>query len=87
MAFSWGVYLLPWMRCRINEIGVTIARKVAITLLVVWVQHGIYGADRDMDETAEKTARIHMMISHLLRVNTFTDEQMCLLKAGFGINA
>ena len=55
--------------------------------LVVWAQHGIYGAGKDLDETfglietAEKAAEIYMKIAHLPQVNTITDDQMHRLEA------
>lgn len=61
--------------------------------LVVWAQHGIYGAGKELDETfglietAEKAAEIYLKIAHLPLVNTITDEQMHLLEARFGITA
>ena len=60
---------------------------------MVWSQHGIYGAGKDLDETfglietAEKAAEIYMKIAHLPRINTITDEQMHQLEKRFGIKA
>ena len=59
--------------------------------LVVWSQHGIYGAGRDLDETfglietAEKAAEIYMKIAHLPLVNTITDVQLHLMEERFGV--
>ena len=67
--------------------------KPELLELVVWSQHGIYGAGKDLDgtfgliETAEKGAEIYMKIAHLPRLNTITDEQMHLLEGRFGIKA
>ena len=61
--------------------------------LVVWAQHGIYGAGKDLDETfglietAEKAAEIYMKIAHLPLVNTITDDEMHQLEAHFGVKA
>jgi rhamnulose-1-phosphate aldolase len=91
VVFPDGVNVLPWMLCGTNDIGVATAEKMATARLVVWAQHGIYGAGRDLDETfglietAEKAAEIYMKIAHLPRVNTITDEQMHLLEARFGV--
>ena len=47
---------------RTNEIGQATAEKMKTARLVVWAQHGIYGAGKDLDETfglietAEKAA-------------------------------
>ena len=93
VVFPDGVNVLPWMLCGTNEIGVATAEKMQTARLVVWAQHGIYGAGKDLDETfglietAEKAAEIYMMIAHLPLVNTITDEQMHQLEGRFGIKA
>ena len=91
MVFPDGVNVLPWMVCGTNEIGEATAEKMATARLVVWAQHGIYGAGADLDETfglietAEKGAEIYMKIAHLPRLNTITDEQLHLLEERFGV--
>ena len=93
VVFPEGVNVLPWMLCGTNEIGEATAEKMQTARLVVWSQHGIYGAGKDLDETfglietAEKAAEIYMKIAHLPRLNTITDEQMHLLEKRFGIKA
>ncbi|MBQ7460418.1 MAG: rhamnulose-1-phosphate aldolase [Oscillospiraceae bacterium] len=93
LVFPDGVNVLPWMLCGTNEIGEATAEKMKTARLVVWAQHGIYGAGRDMDETfglietAEKAAEIYLKIAHLPLVNTITDEQLHLLEARFGVKA
>ena len=93
VVFPDGVNVLPWMLCGTNEIGEATAEKMQTARLVVWAQHGIYGAGKDLDETfglietAEKAAEIYMKIAHLPRVNTITDEQMHLLEKRFGVQA
>ncbi|MBQ2201690.1 MAG: rhamnulose-1-phosphate aldolase [Clostridia bacterium] len=93
VVFPDGVNVLPWMLCGTNEIGEATAKKIETARLVVWAQHGIYGAGRDLDETfglietAEKAAEIYMKIAHLPLKNTITDEQMHLLEAHFGVKA
>ncbi len=91
VVFPDGVNVLPWMLCGTNEIGEATAEKMATARLVVWAQHGIYGAGKDLDETfglietAEKAAEIYMAIAHLPLVNTITDDQMWLLADRFQI--
>ena len=91
VVFPDGVNVLPWMLCGTNEIGEVTAEKMETARLVIWAQHGIYGAGKDLDETfglietAEKAAEIYMKIAHLPRVNTITDEQMHLLEQRFGV--
>lgn len=93
VVFPDGVNVLPWMLCGTNEIGIATAEKMQTARLVVWSQHGIYGAGKDLDETfglietAEKAAEIYMKIAHLPLVNSITDEQMHLLEQRFGVKA
>lgn len=93
VVFPEGVNVLPWMLCGTNEIGQATAEQMGTARLVVWSQHGIYGAGKDLDETfglietAEKAAEIYMKIAHLPRVNTITDEQLHLMEGRFGIKA
>ena len=88
-----GVNVLPWMLCGTNEIGEATAKKMETARLVVWAQHGIYGAGKDLDETfglietAEKAAEIWLKIAHLPILNTITDEQMHLLEQRFHVAA
>ncbi|MCF0129257.1 MAG: rhamnulose-1-phosphate aldolase [Pseudobutyrivibrio sp.] len=93
VVFPDGVNVLPWMLCGTNEIGEATAKKMATSRLVVWSQHGIYGAGKDLDETfglietAEKAAEIYLKIAHLPLVNTITDDQMHQLEKRFGVKA
>ncbi len=93
VVFPDGVNVLPWMLCGTNEIGEATAEKMRTARLVVWSQHGIYGAGKDLDETfglietAEKAAEIYMKIAHLPLKNTITDAQMHLLEGRFGVKA
>lgn len=91
VVFPDGVNVLPWMLCGTNEIGEATAEKMRTARLVVWAQHGIYGAGADLDETfglietAEKGAEIYMKIAHLPRINTITDAQLHQLEERFGV--
>ncbi len=82
VVFPDGVNVLPWMICGTNEIGEATAEKMKTARLVVWAQHGIYGAGRDLDETfglietAEKGAEVYMKIAHLPWKQTITDPDM-----------
>ena len=93
VVFPDGVNVLPWMLCGTNEIGEATAEKMKTARLVVWAQHGIYGAGRDMDETfglietAEKAAEVYMKIAHLPILNTISDDQMHLLEKRFSVKA
>ncbi len=91
VVFPDGVNVLPWMLCGTNAIGAATANKMLTSRLVVWAQHGIYGAGKDLDETfglietAEKAAEIYMKIAHLPLLNTIADDQMWLLADRFQI--
>ena len=93
VVFPDGVNVLPWMLCGTNEIGEATAEKMKTARLVVWAQHGIYGAGKDLDETfglietAEKAAEIYLKIAHLPLKQTITDAQMHLLEERFGVKA
>ncbi len=93
VVFPDGVGVLPWMLCGTNEIGMATAEKMQDSRLVVWAQHGIYGAGADLDETfglietAEKAAEIYMKVAHLPILNTITDQQLHQLEAHFGVKA
>jgi len=93
MVFPDGVNVLPWMLCGTNEIGEATAEKMRSARLVVWAQHGIYGAGRSLDETfglietAEKGAEIYMKIAHLPWKQTITDEQLHMIARRYGVTA
>ena len=93
VVFPDGVNVLPWMLCGTNEIRQATAEKMKTARLVVWAQHGIYGAGRDLYETfglietAEKAAQIYMLTAHLPRLNTLSDEQLHQLETHFGVRA
>ena len=93
IVFPDGVNVLPWMLCGTNEIGLATAEKMRTARLVVWAQHGLYGAGADLDEafglieTAEKAAEIYIKVAHLPIINTITDEQMHQLEGRFNVKA
>lgn len=93
MVFPDGVGVLPWMVCGTNEIGAATAEKMKSVRLVIWAQHGIYGAGRDLDETfglietAEKAAEVYMKIAHMPWKQTITDAQLRQLAAHCGVAA
>ncbi len=79
IVFPDGVGVLPCMICGTNEIGLATAEKMKNHRLVVWTNHGIYGAGKTLDEafglieTVEKTAQIYMLaLGHI--VNVIPDE-------------
>lgn len=94
VVFPEGVSIIPWMVPGSNEIGIATAAKMKETRLVVWPQHGIYGAGRDMDETfglietAEKAAEVYTYVQAQGGVKqTLEDENLKLLADAFGVTA
>ena len=91
IVFPEGIGVLPWMLCGTNEIGLATAEKMKTTRLVVWAQHGIYGAGRDLDEafglieTAEKAAEVYMKIAHLPILHTIDDDGLRQLANRYGV--
>jgi len=91
VVFPDGVNVLPWMLCGTNEIGEATAEKMKTARLVVWSQHGIYGAGKDLDETfglietAEKAAEIYMKIACLPLKTTISDGQLRQLADHFRV--
>ena len=79
VVFPDGVGVLPYMLCGTNSIGEATAEKMKDFRLVVWTNHGIYGAGKTMDEafglieTVEKTAQIYMLTLGKV-VNVIPDE-------------
>lgn len=82
VVFPDGVGMLPWMVCGTNEIGIATAEKMKEYRLVVWTNHGIYGAGKDLDETfglietVEKTAQIYMLAKSVGIVNVISDSDL-----------
>ncbi len=93
VVFPDGINVLPWMLCGTEEIGAATAEKMRTARIVVWAQHGIYGAGRSLDEayglieTAEKAAEVYMKIAHLPVLNTITDDGLRQLEAHYGVKA
>ncbi len=89
--FPEGVNVLPWMVCGTNEIGEATAEKMKTARLVVWAQHGVYGAGRDLDEafglieTAEKAAEVYLKIAHLPWKQTLGTAELRQIEARFGV--
>ena len=91
VVFPDGVGVLPWMVCGGDLIGRATADKMRDYRLVVWAQHGIFGAGDSLDEalglieTAEKAAEIYMKISGLPLRQSITDAQLRELADAFQV--
>ena len=84
--------IIPWLVPGTNEIGVATAEKMKESRLVLWPQHGIYGAGRDMDEvfglieTAEKAAEVYTYVCAQGGVRqTISDADLWRLAEAFGV--
>ncbi len=90
VVFPDGIGVLPWMLCGTDEIGYKTAEKMREFRIVVWAQHGIFGAGNDLDEafglveTVEKSAEIYLKIMDKPILQTITDEQLKIIADGFG---
>lgn len=92
VVFPEGVSVIPWLVPGTNEIGIATAEKMKDTRLVLWPQHGVYGAGCDMDEvfglieTAEKAAQIYTHVCAQGGIKqTISDENLWLLADAFGV--
>lgn len=92
VVFPEGVSIIPWLVPGTNEIGEATAAKMKETCLVMWPQHGVYGAGKDMDEvfglieTAEKAAQVYTYVQAQGGVKqTISDENLWKLADAFGV--
>lgn len=92
VVFPDGVSIIPWIVPGTNEIGEATANKMRETRLVMWPQHGVYGAGKDMDEvfglieTAEKAAQVYTYVQAQGGVKqTITDENLWKLAHAFNV--
>lgn len=92
VVFPEGVSIIPWIVPGTNEIGEATAAKMKETRLVMWPQHGIYGAGKDMDEvfglieTAEKAAEVYTYVQAQGGVKqTISDTNLWALADSFGV--
>ncbi len=91
VVFPDGVGMLPWMVCGTNEIGQATAEKMRSYRIVIWTNHGIYGAGKDIDETfglietVEKTAQIYMLTEGKTRLNLISDDDLKAIAAYFKV--
>lgn len=93
VVFPDGVGIIPWIVPGTNEIGHITATKMAEHRVVIWPQHGIFGAGTTMDETfglletIEKAAQIYMLISaHQGGIKqSIGDQELLDLATRFGV--
>lgn len=87
-----GISIIPWMVPGTKEIGEATARKMKETRLVIWPQHGVYGAGKDIDEafglieTAEKAAEVYTYVNAQGKIiQSITDENLKKLAEEFNV--
>ncbi len=92
VVFPEGVSILPWLIPGSIEIGKATAEKMKTTRLVIWPQHGVYGAGRNMDEvyglieTAEKAAQVYTYVMAQGGIKqTLSVENLQRLADAFGV--
>ena len=92
VVFPEGVSIIPWLVPGTNEIGEATAAKMKETRLVMWPQHGVYGAGKDMDEvfglieTAEKAAEVYTYVQAQGGMKqTISDKNLWKLAGAFGV--
>lgn len=92
VVFPDGIGVLPWIVCGTRKIGEATAEKMQEYRLVVWTNHGIYGAGKDLDETfglietVEKAAQIYMLTEGHIRLNLISDDQLRSIANYFKVN-
>lgn len=78
--FPEGIGVLPWMVAGTDEIGLLTAKLMEKHRLVLWAQHGIFAAGKDLNEafglieTAEKAAEV------LIKVISMGKAKRCITK-------
>lgn len=91
VVFPDGVSVIPWIVPGTTEIGRATAQKMRTSRVVIWPQHGIYGAGTTMDETfglietVEKAAQIYMLIAPHEIKQRITEPQLRDLAKAFGV--
>lgn len=91
VVFPEGVGVLPWMLCGGEEIGNATAELMKEYRSVVWAQHGIFCAGRNLDEvfglieTIEKAAQIYMKICDKTMLQSITNDQLKTLAVAFNV--
>lgn len=91
VVFPDGVSIVPWIVPGTTEIGRATAEKMRTSRVVIWPQHGIYGAGNTMDEafglieTVEKAAQIYMLIAPHEIKQRITEAQLRDLARAFGV--
>jgi rhamnulose-1-phosphate aldolase len=92
LVFYEGIAVLPWMLCGTEEIAKATAKKMEEFRLVIWSQHGVFGAGNSIDEafglieTAEKAAEIYIKTTRMPHINVPSDTQIAALAEKWNVN-
>lgn len=92
VVFPEGIGIIPWIVPGTNEIGEATSEKMKDHRMVLWPQHGVYGAGKDLDETfglietAEKAASVFTFANAQGPIiNTIEDDELEQLGKSFGV--
>ena len=91
VVFPEGIAVLPWILCGGREIGLRTAELMKEYRSVIWAQHGIFCAGRNLDEvfglieTIEKAAEIYMKICDKKIVQSISNDNLKEIAEAFHI--
>lgn len=92
VVFPEGVGVLPWILCGGIKIGLETAKLMKSYRSVIWAQHGIFCAGKNLDEvyglieTIEKAAEIYMKVYDKKIYQSISDENLKEIAEAFHIN-
>jgi rhamnulose-1-phosphate aldolase len=92
LVFPEGIAVLPWMLSGTEEIAEATAKKMEEHRIVVWTQHGIFGAGDSFDEafglieTAEKAAEIFVKTMQMPLINVPSNTHIAALAEKWNVN-
>lgn len=89
--FPDGAGVLPWMPCGTDMIGRATAEKLREFRMVIWAQHGVFGAGSSpfealgLIEIADKAAALYLLTAQLRVINSIPDEGLRRLAEVYGV--
>ncbi len=91
IVFPDGIGILPFMCFGTKEIGQKTAEKIKSFRIVLWANHGIYGAGKDINEafglidTVEKAAEVYLRTYGMETKNTLSDGDIIQVADYYGV--
>lgn len=91
LIFGDGVGVVPWMSAGTDEIARETAKRLNNCRTVIWGQHGIFAAERNLEEafglieTVEKGAEIYMKTFGLPIINSISKQQLQEVAEVYGV--